>query len=257
MGLSCPPGVCFGAVMHRRRHPVAHRFVYPVACLRLPLRRLNKLRVPLLGIDRPQVFSFRSADHGPRDGSPLLPWLEGLLRARGLAQVCTGEVVLQTFPRIFGYVFNPVSFWFCHDSEGALRAVLAEVNNTFGETHSYLLCRDDRSPIASGETFLARKAFHVSPFFPLRGEYRFRFHFGASGQSVSIDYLDGATTLLETRIGGRLAPLDAAAMWRWLVRHPLMTAMVTLRIHWQALRLLARRLPLFKKPRVPIEEISG
>ncbi len=130
------PAVCFGAVMHERHVQAHNRFVYPTAFLRLPLSRLATLRVPLLGIERASVFSFRNRDHGARDGSPLLPWIHALLRGQGLAEICDGEVVLQTMPRIFGFVFNPVSFWFCHDRAGALRVVLAEVSNTFGERHN-------------------------------------------------------------------------------------------------------------------------
>ena len=121
------PAVCFGAVMHERHVQAHNRFIYPTAFLRLPLSRLATLRAPLLGIERGNVFSFRNRDHGARDGSPLLPWIHALLRAQGLAEICDGEIVLQTMPRIFGFVFNPVSFWFCHDRDGALRAVLAEV----------------------------------------------------------------------------------------------------------------------------------
>lgn len=113
--------------------------------LHLPHRLLravaaSHLSAPLLGIERASVFSFRNRDHGARDGSPLLPWIQTPLRAQGLAELCDGEIVLQTMPRIFGFVFNPVSFWFCHDRAGALRVVLAEVSNTFGERHNYLRC---------------------------------------------------------------------------------------------------------------------
>ncbi len=254
--LAFPPGVSFGAVMHRRRLPVPHRFVYPAAALRLPLSRLDRLSVPWLGIDRAHIFSFRSADHGPRDGSALLPWIRGLLEANGLDAACDGEVVLQTLPRQFGYVFNPVSFWFCHGQDGTLRVVLAEVNNTFGEHHGYLVHHPDRRPIASGESLRARKCFHVSPFLPVRGEYRFRFDFGPGGQSVSVDVLDGGAEILNTRIGGRLEPLAGAAMRRWLVRFPWMTAAVIVRIHWQAQLLWWRRVPFHRKPQPPTEEFS-
>ncbi|MCB1888209.1 MAG: DUF1365 domain-containing protein [Rhodocyclaceae bacterium] len=255
-GLAYPAGVCFGAVMHRRLSPVEHRFVYPTATLRLPLSALDALHVPWLGIDRPHVFSFRSADHGPGDGSPLLPWLRQVLARHGVASVCDGEVVLQTLPRQFGYVFNPVSFWFCHGRDGRLRVVLAEVNNTFGERHCYLVHHADQRPIVSGESLRARKCFHVSPFLPVRGEYRFRFDFGAQGQSVSVDVFDGGVPILNTRIGGRPEPLTGAAMGRWLLRFPWMTAAVIVRIHWQALQLWLRRVPIHRKPQPPTEEFS-
>ena len=96
------------------------------------------------------------------------------------AQVrANGEIVLYCFPRMLGYVFNPVSFFVCHDAAGTVRAVLAEVNNTFGESHCYLLAHADGRALVSGETMTAPKVFHVSPFFPVAGHYEFRFHFGS------------------------------------------------------------------------------
>jgi len=250
------PSVCFGDVMHARHVQAGNRFVYPIAFLRLPLSRLSSIRAPLLRIDRRAVFSVRSADHGRRDGSPLLPWIRGLLSEHGLAQACDGEIVLQTMPRILGYVFNPVSFWFCHDRGGRLRAVLAEVNNTFGDRHNYLVHHDDRSPIRPGDTLAARKCFHVSPFFPVRGEYRFRFESDGARHTVRIDLWDDGRRQLSTRLTGHERPLDGRAMAAWLLRQPLMTFGVMLRIHWQAMRLLARRARFHRRPEPPIRETT-
>ncbi len=250
------PAVCFGAVMHERHVEAHNRFVYPTAFLRLPLSRLDALRVPLLGIERAGVFSFRNRDHGARDGSPLLPWIRALLHARGLAEVCDGEIVLQTMPRILGFVFNPVSFWFCHDREGVLRAVLAEVNNTFGERHNYLVHHPDLRAIAAGDELRASKCFHVSPFFPVRGEYRFRFEQRGAVHAVAIDLWHGGALQLATRLSGRAEPLAGGAMRKWLARQPFMTLGVVARIHWQALRLALRRVRFFRKPAPPIEETT-
>ena len=250
------PVVCFGAVMHERHVQAHNRFVYPTAFLRLPLDRLDALRVPLLGIERARPISFRSRDHGARDGLPLLPWIRALLSERGLDRVCDGEIVLQTMPRIFGFVFNPVSFWFCHDRGGALRAVLAEVNNTFGERHNYLVHHPDLRPIASGDELRASKRFHVSPFFPVRGEYRFRFEERGAVHAVSIELWDGGQRQLSTRLSGRAEPITGRSMAKWLARQPFMTLGVVARIHWQALRLALRRVSFFRKPAPPIEEIS-
>ena len=250
------PAVCFGAVMHERHVQAHNRFIYPTAFLRLPLSRLATLRAPLLGIERGNVFSFRNRDHGARDGSPLLPWIHALLRAQGLAEICDGEIVLQTMPRIFGFVFNPVSFWFCHDRAGALRVVLAEVSNTFGERHNYLVHHPDQRPIVSGDELRATKCFHVSPFFPVRGEYRFRFEQRGAVHAVSIDLWDGGELQLSTRLSGRAQALDGGAMRKWLARQPFMTLGVVARIHWQALRLALRRVSFFRKPPPPIEETT-
>ena len=250
------PTACFGAVMHERHVRAHNRFVYRTAFLRLPLSRLDEIEVPLLGIDRPNVFSFRNRDHGPRDGSALLPWLRGILGRRGLSGVCDGEVMLQTMPRVLGYVFNPVSFWFCHDRSGALRVVLAEVNNTFGEHHNYVVHHPDLSPIGPGDELVAQKLFHVSPFFPVRGQYVFRFEDRSSVHAVSIELWDSGVRQLSTRVGGHAEPLSGGAMAKWLLNQPFMTLGVVARIHWQALRLAIRRVSFHRKPPPPIEETS-
>jgi len=240
-----------GAVMHERHVPWRHRFVYPTLFLRVPLSQWQQLRVSGLGIDRRGWLSLRAADHGPRDGSPLLPWIRQRLAERGLHEVCDGEVVLQTYPRVLGYVFNPVSFWFCHDRNGVLRAVLAEVNNTFGEGHNYWVVKSDHGKLLAADSLTAQKVFHVSPFFPVSGEYRFRFDQRDTLSAVDIDYLDAGTLQLATRIGGRLEPLTAAGVRRWVLECPLLTLAVIWRIHWQALRLWLRGATFFRKPAPP------
>lgn len=234
------PQVFLGQVMHRRLRPVIHAFVYPVFYVQLPLRNLAAASCGIFSVDRRNLLSFNSADHGPRDGSPLLPWIEGLLRQRGLP--ADGEIILQTFPRVFGYVFNPVSFWYCHDREGALVAVLAEVNNTFGGTHSYLLHRHGQ-PLRDGEEIKADKRFHVSPFNDIEGGYRFRFHLQRGVQLARIDYDDAGGELLLTSISGKARGWSAAALLGVFLRMPLLTLGVMARIHWQALRLWRKGVP--------------
>ena len=250
------PAVGFGRVVHHRHGPARHGFVYPIAFLRLPLSCWATLRVPLLGVDRAGVFSLRTRDHGARDGSDLEPWLRRVLANAALGEACDGAIVLQTFPRMFGYVFNPVSFWFCHDAAGQLRAVLAEVNNTFGERHSYLVAHDDAAPIRDGDSLRARKCFHVSPFFPVAGEYRFRFAVADGRSRVHVDLWEAGERRLSTCIDGKLAPLDGRSMARWLVRFPLMTFAVLARIHVQAFHLWRKRVRFHRKPAPPIQEIS-
>jgi DUF1365 family protein len=251
------PAACFGSVVHHRHVEARHQFSYPAAFLRLPLTKLDQLAVPLLGIERANVFSFRNRDHGPRDGTPLLPWLRKVLAANNLAAACEGEIVLQTMPRVLGYVFNPVSFWFCHDRGGALRVVLVEVNNTFGEHHNYLVHHPDLRPIKRGDVMVARKRFHVSPFFPVRGEYRFRFDGRGVAHAATIELWDGGALQLGTHLAGKARPLDGAAMMTWLLKYPMMVLGVMARIHWQALRLYLRRVTFYSKPLPPTEETTS
>lgn len=252
--MTAEPTVSFGAVMHERFAPSHNRFVYPLAWLCLPLSRLAECDRPLLGIDRAAVFSLRAQDHGARDGSPLLPWIRALLAEQGLSACTDGEIMLQTMPRVFGYVFNPVSFWFCHDRQGQLRVVLAEVNNTFGGRHNYLVHHPDLRPIEGGEQLTACKVFHVSPFCRVEGEYRFTFGARGSLRYANIDYWVDDELRLATRIAGHAQALTSAALRKWLLRQPFMTLGVIARIHWQALRLWIKRVPFFGKSGQPLEE---
>ena len=234
------PRLYLGHVMHRRLRPTVHAFVYPVFYVQLPVRHLDAASGALFSIDKPNLMSFQSKDHGPRDGSPLLPWIEGLLASHALP--ADGAIVLQTFPRVLGFVFNPVSFWYCHDQNGQLIAILAEVNNTFGGTHSYLLHRSGAALI-DGEEMTAEKLFHVSPFNEIEGGYRFRFRLGDGVQHAHIDYDDAEGELLLTAISGKPRAWSAGALLAAFVRMPFLTLGVVLRIHWQALKLWLKGVP--------------
>jgi DUF1365 family protein len=251
------PMLIAGTIMHRRTRPAANAFTYPAFCLRLPLSQLPDLAGTGIRWNRRGLVSFHDRDHGPRDGTPLVAWMRALLANEGIA--ADGEIVLHAFPRMLGYVFNPVSFWVCHDAAGGVRAVLAEVNNTFGETHRYLLAHADGRPLVSGETLVAVKNFHVSPFCEVRGRYAFRFHFGESRWLARVDYFDeasdGATPLLETSISGAAEPLPARAASLFL-RYRWFTLGVVARIHWQAAKLWRRRVPFFAKPAPPTAFLS-
>jgi len=236
------PQICVGQVMHRRLRPVEHAFVYPVFYMLLPLRNMDSARCSLFSINRRNVVSFQDKDHGPRDGSPLLPWIEAVLIKNGLP--ADGPIMLQTFPRVLGFVFNPVSFWYCHNTLDQLVAVLAEVNNTFGGTHSYLLHQGGK-PLVPGDELSATKCFHVSPFNTITGSYIFRFRPDQSQQVACIDYLDSEGPLLLTSISGKPSPLRNNALLSAFLKMPLMTAIVYLRIHWQAFRLWSKGVHFF------------
>lgn len=234
------PQLFLGHVMHRRLRPVVNAFVYPVFYVQLPVRNLAAGNCGIFGVDRSNLLSFRSRDHGARDGSPLLPWIQALLREHGLAD--DGEIILQTFPRVCGLLFNPVSFWFCHNRAGELIAVLAEVNNTFGGHHNYLLHRAGAA-LRDGEELRADKLFHVSPFNEIEGGYRFRFHLARPIPLARIDYDDADGELLLTAISGKAQAWTARALLGAFLRMPLLTAGVVFRIHWQALKLWLKGVP--------------
>jgi hypothetical protein len=245
-----------GTVMHRRVAPVAHGFRYPVFACLLPMDRLESVRLPLFSLGRFNLLSWHARDHGRRDGADPLPWLREQLARQGIG-AADGEVWLQTFPRVLGFVFNPVSFWYCFDTARRLRAVLAEVSNTFGERHNYLIAHPDQRPIADGDEFRCDKVFHVSPFFPVDGRYRFRFALGEAAASVRIVYGDADGERLFATIAGRLRPWTGAALRRAVLTHGWMTLGIVARIHWQAALLyFARRLRYFRKPQPPVVETT-
>ena len=232
--------------------PVQNAFGYASYFLMLPMRALRAQPDAALNRNRFGALSFFDRDHG--DGrSDALAWLDELLAAEGISDAA-GEVWLHTFPRVLGHVFNPVSFWYAQRGDGTLAAVLAEVNNTFGERHCYLLSGPQ---LAWDQAVQARKVFHVSPFCAVQGEYRFRFILNGDSTApprytmARIDHEDAAGPLLQTRITGTLEPLTAASARRAFFSMPLMTLCVVVRIHWQALRLALKRVPFHRQPPAP------
>ncbi len=201
------------------------------------------------------LASVRDRDHGGAPGEGRGPvWVREALAAEGVA-VPGLRIGLLTQPRLLGHVFNPVSFWLCRDGEGALRAVLAEVTNTFGDRHSYLCVRDGLEPIRPGDEIVARKVFHVSPFQDVAGEYRFRFDIGARRIRIRIDYRAGTGGVLAT-LTGRRAPLSDAGLLGALLRRPLGSRRVLALIHWQALKLFVKGARYRKRPQPPAEEVT-
>lgn len=251
------PELCRGRVFHKRFRPVQHQFSYNVFFLRVPLSRLAELGNRWLSTDGFNLLSFVARDYGPRDGSSLDTWMRDLLQKEGITSA-DGEIILQTFPRLLGYVFNPISIWYCFDRGGQLRAALAEVNNTFGERHNYLVAHPDQRPIVPDDWLTSRKVFHVSPFCDVKGHYQFRFQQVAGRAFAQIDYHDGGGSLpigedklIVTTIHGDAVPLTSRAALLAFLSHPLMTFGVVARIHLHALKLWLKRVPFFTKPDPP------
>ena len=255
------PMIGFGEVRHTRLRPAHHAFAYAGYFLLLPMRSMQQpslaaAATSCLARNRHAALSFFDRDHGdgrgPETGGALA-WLDALLHEHGITDA-TGEAWLQCYPRVLGYAFKPVSFWFCHyppdHDGGSLRAIVVEVNNTFGERHSYLLDQP-----RWGARLDAEKMFHVSPFLQVRGHYHFRFmraHRTDSERSVArIDYDDGQGAVLQTSVSGTLEPLTRASQRKALWRYPAMTLGVISRIHLQAARLWFKRVGFSPKPAAP------
>ena len=246
--MTAVPLLGFGQVRHTRLKPARNAFAYPTYFLMLPMRAMRQHGSGALAHNRRGMLSFFDCDHG--DGRHnAVDWIDELLLREGVEDA-TGEIWLHTYPRVLGYTFKPVSFWYCHAADNSLRAIVVEVNNTFGERHCYLLDQP-----CYGQELRANKVFHVSPFCTLEGSYRF--HFMRTGQGgiektvARIDYDDEAGPLLETSVGGTLEPVTRASLRKALWGYPAMTFGVMARIHWQAFKLWRKRVPFFKKPQPP------
>ena len=264
------PLIGFGQVRHTRLRPRRHAFAYRTFFLMLPMRSLHTAP-GALAVNRRGAISFHDVDHG--DGRSVaaggaLAWLDEMLHTEGIADA-TGEVWLHCYPRVLGYTFKPVSFWYCHRADGALRAIVVEVNNTFGERHCYLL-----DAPRYGVELQARKVFHVSPFCDVSGTYRFRFmrapadatrtsdagvagHAPEAGRTVvRIDHHDDTGLLLQTSVSGTLQPIGASALRQALWGYPAMTLAIMARIHWHALRLWLKRVRFHRKPEISAESVT-
>lgn len=254
--------ICTGRVMHLRLRPAAHRFSVGVFFLRVPMSALTAASAPWpsrwLSLNRFNLLSLMVRDFGPRDGTSLEGWARALLQREGV-DAADGEIVLQTFPRVLGYAFNPISLWYCYDRQARLRAAICEVQNTFGERHNYLLAHLDQREISPSDWLRARKVFHVSPFCEVRGHYRFRFEQSGERAVAQIDYHDGADDsdkLLVTTIVGQPLPATSANTLRAFLGYPLMTFGVIARIHWQAFKLWQKNVPFFSKPKAPVDQTT-
>jgi len=243
-------------VMHRRFFPKANRFSYGAYYLALPLEGLTTLG-DHLAVNRRSAISFYEKDHGKRDGSALETWVRAILQSYGLSEKID-QIRLIALPRLFGYVFNPVSFWFCLDKQQKIRAVICEVNNTFSETHSYMCAHADHRPIEAEDWLEASKEFHVSPFLERRGYYRFRFSLKPTRLHIWIDYYnDKHQRQFITSLSGELSPLTKQALRKIFWRKPWLMLKPIFLIHWQALKLFFKGEKYVPKPEQHAKNISA
>jgi len=234
-----------GDVMHARMKPAAHRFQYRVFTLLIDLDRLDEAdrASPLFSVGRFNLLSFHAKDHGRRDGSPLRPAIEAMLSAAGLAEA-PRRILLLCYPRVLGYVFNPLSVYFCYGADDRLTAVVYEVRNAFSEIHPYV------APVADGEVgpegLRQRRAkrFHVSPFLDMAQTYHFRLLPPGEAVRVRILETDAAGPTLAATFAGRTRGFRTATILAECLRVPLMTLKVIAAIHFEALRLWLKGVPL-------------
>lgn len=249
-------------VMHKRFRPFAHPFVYRLFCLQARMDKIEALESHnswLFGVNRSRPVSLMNADHGYRDGSDLLVWLTDTISAVGVSKP-DGAIWLQCFPRLLGYVFNPVSFWYLHDKQGGLRVIVAEVNNTFGQHHQYVLTGQAGAVIDSGAVLTCQKVFHVSPFCPVIGRYQFQYVVNRKVTRMTIDYFDDdkrPDPLIHTAIAAEPRPFSTRGLLGAVFRMPLMTYGVIAKIHWHAFKLWRRGAKFHRLPTLPSNEVTS
>lgn len=241
-----------GNVLHRRLRPAVHVLRYRVLHLLLDIDRIDELAsaLRLFSRGRFNLFAFHDRDVG--DGKALRPHAERLMREAGI-EPDGGRIALLTMPRMLGYAFNPLSTWFCHGTDGNLRAVIYEVSNTFGERHNYVVAA---RPGAATLHQRAAKRFHVSPFLPMDLAYAFRIQPPGERLGIGITVSDAQGPLLAAIHTARREALTDAALLRAAIAYPLATLKVTAGIHWEALKLWRKRVPVFRKPPPPAKSVT-
>ncbi|CAL77667.1 conserved hypothetical protein [Bradyrhizobium sp. ORS 278] len=227
-----------GEVMHARMRPTTHRFQYRVMSLLIDLGRLDEAnrQSALFGVNRRALYSFHESDHGRRDGSSLLAYAQACAADHGV-DLTGGRVLLLCYPRLLGYVFNPLSVYFCYRHDGSLALMIYEVRNTFGEINPYVL------PVAPGELTEAGlrqeqdKTFYVSPFIDMAMRYHFRVM--PPGDNVKLRILETGADgpLLAATFFGRRRSLTSRSLLAAFGSLPLVTLKIFGAIHWEALRL--------------------
>ena len=235
-----------GHVVHQRTRPKRHRLRYSVFYLALDLEEAPAVgaALRLFSVNRFNVFSFNERDHGDGSSLPLLDQIRAKLRAAELD--AEGAIVLLTMPRMLGYAFNPLSLYFCYRKDGGLAAILYEVNNTFGQRHTYLI---PATPDADG---LVRqesaKSLYVSPFLDTDMSYAFVAAPPNECVAISIIARDKEGPLLIAKLSGDRIPLTDTTLLRALCAYPFLTLKVVAAIHWEALRLWLKGVGLTHRP---------
>ena len=234
-----------GKVIHKRFKPKAHYFKYKVFSLFLDLSELNVIEknIKIFSYNKFNLISFFDIDHGPRDGSSLISWVKKNLKNIGINNEKI-QIKLLCYPRILGYVFNPLSIFFIYDNKNNLISILYEVKNTFGEQHTYVFNVKKKNNLIKN---FCNKKFHVSPFIEMDCKYNFKILEPKNNLSVAINQSDRKGKLLYASQDGVRSQLSNKNLIFSYISHPLMTFKIIGAIHFEALKLWLKGIKLVKK----------
>ena len=234
-----------GTVIHKRFKPKVHSFKYKVFSLLIDLSELDFLEknLKLFSYNRFNILSFYSKDHGPRDGSPLKDWVINNLEKNNI-ETKDIQIKLLCYPRIFGYVFNPLSVFYVYNKNLDLISIFYEVKNTFGEQHTYIFKSDKNQNLIQ---HVCKKKFHVSPFIEMNCIYFFRLLKPGNKISVIIDQNDKEGKILYASQDGVKSELNNYNLIKTYLKHPLMTFKIILAIHYEAFKLWTKGIKFIKK----------
>ncbi|MGB0954425.1 MAG: DUF1365 domain-containing protein [Panacagrimonas sp.] len=243
-------------VMHRRRVAPFYRFVYRVFYLLLDVDQLDALhqRLRWFSHNRFNLLALHDRDHGAVGAGSLRQWAEALLGESGI-DLQGGRIRLLCMPRLLGYAFNPIGLWYCEYADGQLAAVIAEVRNTFGEKHCYLLASNG-APLTYGDAWDKQKCFHVSPFFDTQGQYRFRLSPPSQRLRVMIHETRDNQPILDACLAAERRAMTNANLLKQVLAMPWMTLKVMWGIHWEALKIWLRGGRYHSKPKPPLSSVS-
>ena len=234
-----------GTVVHKRYKPKEHFFKYSVFSLLLDLSELEILndKISFFSFNKFNLISFFEKDHGNRDGSSLVGWVKNNLEENKIS-IENIKIKLLCYPRIFGYVFNPLSIFFVYDQNEKLVSILYEVKNTFGEQHTYIFRVENENKLIQNN---CSKKFHVSPFIEMDCNYFFRVLNPAEKLSVIIDQHDKDGKILFASQDGIRSDLTSKNLMNSYLKHPLMTFKIILAIHFEAFKLWAKGIKFVMK----------
>lgn len=249
-----PVSLYSGKIMHARLAPVTHRFSYKMTSMLIDLDRLDEAdrSTAIFSVNRSNLVAFHEKHHGPRDGTPLRAYIDAIIAKTGLNR--PARIELLCYPTVFGYTFNPLSVYFCHDDADNVIALVYQVHNTFGQSHCYVEPVRPEQRSAAGIRQSRAKRFYVSPFMEMAMTYKFRIRPPAETVALRILEFNKTQPVLSATFHGYKIPANMNHFLRSVLQTIGITWKVTAGIHFEAMRLWLKGLRPIDRPDPPQPE---